>query len=645
MTDSELAKLEAELKASPPDTPQHVEALNNLGWELWSTDADRAHALVKEAYEIAGRIGDDRGMAYASRGVGLLHYAAGRIEEAMRHLTPALQWFEENDDPKGLADAKTGMAYIYWGFGDFKRGFEYAEAGLALHKQIGNIEGEGWASSALGGFHHDWKDHRRSLKYHTRALEIFEEKRNHTGMGRALNGIGNAHHLLEEYDKALEYQDRSLECFTRDGNEFGASKTHNDIGLIHQSQGQHEKAIAFHRRSLDLREARGYQQGACTCLLDIANALIVLRRYDEAREYLDRALVMSEQIRSKTKQRRAHELFSQLYRDLGQFDVAFVHFENFHRITEEIFHEDSQQKLRNMKAAHEIEAAAKEAEIARLKNVELRDKNDQLENAMTELRNTQAQLLQEGKMAALGGLAAGLAHEINNPVGAIKSAADVSRRVIERVRKALGDVSEDDPKGDDLKRLIELLSLNVGNTAVASERIERIVKSFRTFTRLDEAPFLRADVREALDATLTLLEPEVPEEVEVVRDYGQLPYVYMYAGEMNQVFMNLLLNALQSMRGAGTITVRTWAEPGNVNIEFKDTGKGIPAEKLAGLFEPAFTRKYATVRMRTGLYTSRNIVRNHLGELNVTSEVGKGSAFHIRFPDELDRLLGGAESA
>lgn len=639
-----LEKLEAELAASPPDSPERVELMNQLGWRIWTTETVRAEQMVNEACEIAKRIGDERGMAYCHRSIAMLHYGRGNIELAMEYLAKAGKWFEEAADKDGMADYRTGLSYIYWGFGDFKKGLEMAEAGLALYREVGDAEGEGWALGALGGFYNDLKDHRRSLEYYERSLKIFEELDDPSGTGRALNGIGNAHHLLGQVDKALEHQERSLERYQEDDNEFAAAKTYNDIGLIHQSAGRYDEALTFHQRALDIRTKRGYKQGASTCLLDIANVYIHQRKYDEAQAKLDEALVMTEQIQSKTKQRRAHKLLSNLYRDLGQFDAALVHFENYHRLTEEVFHEEGEQRVQNMKAALEFEAQAREAEIERLKNVELRGKNDELEQALGELRNTQAQLLQDGKMAALGSLVAGVAHELNNPLGAIRSAADVGGRVVERVRNTLANTDDPGKAAEELEQMVELLRANIDNTALATERIERIVKSLRSFTRLDESPFQQADIHEGIDATLTLLEPEIAERVDIVRDFGEVPPVFMYPGEMNQVYMNLISNALHAVDGRGTITIRSSAENGSVNVEIADTGRGIPEEKIAHLFEPGFTRKHSTVRMRTGLYTSHNIVRNHLGELTVDSAVGAGTTFRISIPDNLDQTLGSSAS-
>ncbi|MCH7549100.1 MAG: histidine phosphatase family protein [Candidatus Krumholzibacteriota bacterium] len=259
---------------------------------------------------------------------------------------------------------------------------------------------------------------------------------------------------------------------------------------------------------------------------------------------------------------------------------------------------------------------------------------------LEELRNTQAQLLQDSKMAALGNLVAGLAHELNTPAGAIKSAADVNQRVIKRIRTAMNNGEP----GKEAGRLLDILHQNATSEVVGAERIDKIVRSLRNFARLDEAPFQRIDVHEGIDSTITLIEPDVSDGVKIVRNFGTLPLIYAYPSELNQVFMNIILNAVQASGNKGEVEIRTWAEDGSVLIEISDSGKGIAPEKIDGLFEPGFTHKYATVRMRTGLYTSHNIVRNHLGALTVDSEVNKGTTFRITIPDDLDRMLGGEAS-
>ncbi len=640
MNDKEAQKQEKIIATSANDSPERAEAMAELAWHVWITDLPRAEQLSRDALQIAEERGFEKARALARRNVGLLFYRGSNLEESMGHLNDALNWFEKNGQKKGEGDTRLGLGYLYWGFGEFKKGLDEALKALDLYEQAGEVEGRGWATSALGGFYHDWKDHQRSREYYEQSIGFFEQTGNLVGIGRALNGIGNALHLMGDDTDALEYQEKSLAANKEANNEFAAAKTLNDIGLILQSQGKYDEALGYHQKSLDIRRRRSYAPGEVTCLLDIGNVYTVQRKYELARDALNEALVLAEQIHTKPKVCRAHELLSNLYRDLLQFDTALVHFENFYRIREEIYYEDTETKIKNLRTAHEIETAEHEAEIYRLKNVELKDKNDELEETLTKLQNTQAQLIQAGKMVALGNLVAGLTHEVNQPVGTIRSATDVNNRVIKRFADFLENNGGDESaRRDELKRLVEILKQNNESSASGTRRIEKIVHSLKSFSRVDEAEFQRADIHDGIESTLTLIAPEIPSGVRIEKEYGDVPECYMYPGELNQVIMNLLLNALDAVDGRGVVKIKTWSADGFINLLVSDNGRGIPEERIKTMFDPGFTTKHSRVRMRTGLYTSYNIVRKHHGEIHVDSELGEGTTFTVTFPDRLEQLV------
>jgi signal transduction histidine kinase len=628
-------ELELEIAAAVENSAEKVEAMAELAWQIWATDLTRARELSQEALRIAEENGYLQARAYARRNIGLLFFKGANLEESLEHLNWALKWFETNKHGHGEAEVRLGLAYLYWSFGGFKRGLDEGLKSLALFEESGEPDGIGWACTALGSFYYDWDDHGQAQEYFERALEIFERTGNQVGIGRSLNGLGNVLAVPGKFEEALEYQDRSLAANRSVSNEFAAAKTLNDIGLILQRQGKHEAALEYHREALAIREGLDYTTGEVTCHLDIGTVFIETRAYDDARDSLNKALVLAQEIHSKPKMCRAHELLSNLYRDLAQFDTALVHFENFHRIREEVFHEDSESRLDNMRKAYQVEATEREAEIYRLKNVELKSKNDELEDTLLKLQGAQAQLIQSGKMAALGSLVAGITHEVTQPIGAMKSAADVAARAIKRI----GDI----PVGSgELARLVDMLRVNNDTASDGAARIETILKSLKSFSRLDEADFQKSDIHEGLESTLTLIGPGIPDGVIIEKDYGDVNACFMYPGELNQVFMNLLLNAIDAVDGGGVIGIRTWAADGFINIQVTDTGRGIPEDKLKDLFDPGFTTRDSRVRMRTGLYTSLAIVHKHHGEINVVSNPGKGTTFTITFPDHLDRLINAA---
>ncbi len=165
------------------------------------------------------------------------------------------------------------------------------------------------------------------------------------------------------------------------------------------------------------------------------------------------------------------------------------------------------------------------------------------------------------------------------------------------------------------------------------------MNSFINFARLDSAGFDKVDVHLGIDNTLTLIQHEIRARTSVVKEYGDIPRIACYPGELNQVFMNLLTNAAQAIEGEGRITIRTLIEKGNVHVQIEDTGVGIPQEQMTGLFDPGFTKKESRVKAGLGLFTSYSIVQKHHGEIKVESEVGKGSTFTVILPMDLEKAV------
>ncbi|MCH8955620.1 PAS domain S-box protein [candidate division KSB1 bacterium] len=257
---------------------------------------------------------------------------------------------------------------------------------------------------------------------------------------------------------------------------------------------------------------------------------------------------------------------------------------------------------------------------------------------ITERKQAEAALRQSEKMASLGNLVAGLAHEINSPIGAINSAADTNNLCLKRIENIVKN--RDITKNNDYQRALNILGDNIQITANAGERIAEIVKSLKNFARLDEAEFQQSDIHEGIDSTLTLLNRELKEKVTVIRDYGKIPKIFIYAGELNQVFMNILRNAIQAIENKGTIKIRTFAEKNSVCIQISDSGKGIPPENINRIFDPGFTTKGVGVGTGLALSICYQIIQKHMGEISVESQLGKGTTFTIILPMDLDKLIG-----
>lgn len=286
---------------------------------------------------------------------------------------------------------------------------------------------------------------------------------------------------------------------------------------------------------------------------------------------------------------------------------------------------------------------------------EIEQKNTQLRATLDELKKAQAQLVSAEKMASLGQLTAGIAHEINNPVnftyaGALSLKTDFSDliRLLEQYRQItvenvasvlpLAKGVEKEIAYPEIKEEIDGLLVSIKRGA---ERTAEIVKSLRTFARLDEDTFKKVDIEENLNATLVMLNSQYKDRIEIVKQYGKIPQVECFPGQMNQVFMNILLNAVQATKGDGKIFISTsypsvHADSAKykeaVEISIRDTGMGMSEEVKKNIFEPFFTTKDVGSGSGLGLSVSFGILEKHKGEIKVFSEVGKGSEFVIILP-------------
>ncbi|HEX5591669.1 MAG TPA: ATP-binding protein, partial [Candidatus Limnocylindrales bacterium] len=373
--------------------------------------------------------------------------------------------------------------------------------------------------------------------------------------------------------------------------------------------------------------------------------------------------------------------------------------------------------IRDIGERKEAEEALRQSEQElRDKTALLKSKNEELEHTLTQLNQMQSQLIMQEKMASLGKLSAGMAHELNNPAASAQRGAaqlqarfegwqDVQRRMSqlnlteeesnrlielddvarERARQPLQlsalarsdretaleewlaergiDVADDcvpalvslgyEPAGlDDLGAafndralpvVLDWLAFKyavyslVGEIIIGTGRIAELVRSLKTYTYMDQAPVQEVDVREGLENTLIILHNKLKKGVNVVRDYAEdLPTIQAYASELNQVWTNIIDNAIDAMEGTGTLVVRTRREDPWVVVEIEDDGAGIPEELQPKIFDPFFTTKALGEGTGLGLNISRNlIVQKHHGQMSVRSRPGK-TVFTIRLPQDFN---------
>lgn len=277
-------------------------------------------------------------------------------------------------------------------------------------------------------------------------------------------------------------------------------------------------------------------------------------------------------------------------------------------------------------------------------NVQLRRTNEQLQAVIDDLKKTQMILVNSEKMASLGVLVSGLAHEINNPLNFVSASIKLLTEDLKALMELLNEYEQlqlPEKSRAEIIRMKQAIEYDyvlsdiekiVKNITTGADRMKQIVENLRTFSRVDTTFQENVNIAEGIDSTLQILHHLYKDRIKIVKDYKPLPKVTGNPGQLNQVFMNVLHNAIQATPDKGVISILVEPIGERVRVAIRDTGVGISAEDQRQIFDPFFTRKKVGEGTGLGLAISYGIVHEHGGALRVESEVGKGSTFYIELP-------------
>lgn len=274
-----------------------------------------------------------------------------------------------------------------------------------------------------------------------------------------------------------------------------------------------------------------------------------------------------------------------------------------------------------MLAAYWLETYARAGFLHRR---EIEREKSALVEAMEQLTATQTQLVQSERMALLGSLVAGITHELSTPVATIESSAQTAAQALERIHLAERKSSPELP--------VQVLQDCHRALRLGARRIRELTDNLKAFSRLDRAHYGAVDVHESLNVTLAVLSAELGDRITVVRDFGEVSRFEGYPRDVNQLFMNLLLNAARAIPDRGTIRIATWTEEDRVCVSISDDGIGMSEEQLSRLFVPTFSSGGERVKASLGLFVCYRVVERHGGRIDVESRLGQGTTVSVKFP-------------
>ena len=673
---------------------EKVEKLNSDAWDKRVSDSTKALSLSKSAVSLAEEINYKPGLANALRTLGFSYIRISEHKLAQGYLHRAFSLFEELNDLRGSSDVYEYFGIIERSIGNYETSLNSLFKSLELRQETHYEIGESLSLYHIGVTYKYLGDYEKSLDYFLKSLSVADKVKDWVSKSYSLNNIGLIYFENNDYVTALDYFNQSLLLRRKAGDKWGEAGCLDNIGLcnfkasqldtaienhiqslqisksINDSKGEgnvlihlgnvykqldeYEKSLQYYKQGLDIRKKIGDKKGEAEAFVLISELLTDNNEYsDEAVTLLQDALRIGNEIKANDLLTKIHYAFYKISKEKNLPADALLHLETYYKIEKEIHKSELNQKILNLEISHRVEKTRQEVEILKLRSLELEKLNEEigtqkndLEIALAELKSTQAQLIQSEKMASLGELTAGIAHEIQNPLNFVKNFSEVSKELMRELR---GERSEVKGNRDETleEEILENIDQNLEKIHHHGIRASEIVKSMLQHSRISTGEKELTDINALCDEYLRLAyhgmrakDKSFNSEYTLELD-PSLPKIKVVPQDIGRVLLNLINNAFQAgslKLGAGSkeympeVIVSTKKLNDKIEICVKDNGQGIPEEIRDKIFQPFFTTKPTGQGTGLGLSLSYDIVKAHGGEISLKSETSEGTMFKIIIP-------------
>ena len=611
---------------------------------------DRSEAAFLKSIDFARLAGDSLLVAESLYSLGTLFRHVGNYSEALVLLNQSLELRIENEAaPLFLARTYNGIGSVLHAAGKGEEAIGYFRKSHFTHQQIGNARYAASSAVNIGAMFVELGEPDSAIYYLEKGLAYYREKNKAFGTAAALINLAEVYMKTGNLEQAKKYSTEALANFKTVGDEARIGMSLSSLAKIEQRLGNYDKAIDYASQSLEIAQKVG--------------------RPDNIRDqYLE---------------------LSDVYADAQQWQAAYQAQRTHHHLKDSLFNLTIDAQMQEQQA--KFEAAEKDREIAQLKieqELEARQSKrllvgllifaglallaflfylgrrraiDKLqkeqtvthqllkekEELLTNLNQAQVSLVQSEKMVSLGQLTAGIAHEINNPINFITSSATALQynfediqKILEKIEQLKNGNGQKNSIGSLIKLSDELASQELSDETAqlinginaGAERTLKIVNSLRIFSRNTTENFHPANLNEGIESTIALIKGSLPPGISIHTEFSTIPPVVCQISRLNQVFLNIINNAVQALAESGSIQIATEEVGSEIKVTIHDNGPGMDAETRQRIFEPFFTTKSVGKGTGLGLSISYGIVEQHNGRIEVKSEVAKGTAFYIWLP-------------
>ncbi len=693
---NKLDSLENILNAENVVGEHKVDVLNELTQMYGYSDPERSLAFAQQALILSEEINYGTGQAIALKGIGIAYHFMDDYNQALQHYKKSLEVSLSIDYKLGVSTAYYNIGCIYDYTGSYDEALEYFLKSMKLREEIDDKKGEAYALIAVGNIYRTHKNYDEALKFYNEGLAINRELNLINEIAYALYSIGTVYEFTGNDEGALKYFTESFELQKQINERYGMVTSLRIIGNIHERRSDLDTALAYYNKSLDIAKEIKNRRGIIESSIALGKLYNKQNSYTMAGNYLNQALEISKEIEAKDLIMDSYYWISELNNLMNNYEQAYHYFKLYTEIKDSIFNEENNNQILRMQTQFETEKKEKENELLKEKearnletikkqritvistsiglllvltlviiiyrsnikskkvnsllfekNQEINSQKEELTTTVENLEQTQNQLIHAAKMASLGQLTAGVAHELNNPINFIHGNISPLERDINELISILDkyDSEVERHKLHDQFRNVTALKEKLDYEYLKTEihklldgigegthRTSDIVKGLRNFSRIDEDQYIKADIHEVIDSTLTVLKNKLKDRIVVHKEYGELDLIECLPTKLGQVFMNIITNGTQAIKDEGDIFIKTTQIEKIVRISIKDTGQGMSNEVIRHIFEPFYTTKDVGQGTGLGLSISFGIIERHNGDIDVISEIGKGTEFIIQLP-------------
>lgn len=686
LTDSLYQVYEAETE----DSLKAV-ALHKVIIRFIRTNPDSAIRLASRNVEYGESSGQDRIKAQALIDMAQATVRTGNYEKALELNHEAREICENLPDSNLLSVTYQGIGIANRHLGKFE---ESMEAQLTVVKILEKIGGSpqplARAYNNIAAVHAEIGEHKKAIENFRNSLDIWRKENNPESMAICFINIGGQAVSLDDFELAEENLQLGLHIFDSLQLNYGIGAAAANLGNLYMRHEEHAKAKEQFQIALDQYTQLGDGGRQAMFLSDLGLAEKFLRNYPTAIKLQKQAFEKAEQAKRLTTMRDAQERLAELYELTGKFTLAYRAQKIYYKLADSIFNENTAAQLNELELKYqgetkdrEISFLKKEQELQATQNTWLtigilllcllsfisiyallssRSANRKLriaqekgaklliekEDLIKQLKQTQIQLIQQEKMASLGQLSAGIAHEINNPVNFVSGNAEALNMDLNEIKplleaiarletdeapeKILADLRDLHKKVDTRFLMTEIFQLSE-SIQRGSKRIQTIVGSLKSFSHSSGEDFQEVDLNELIDSTLAILTHKLKlKDAQLHKDYGEFPKIMCQPGKISQVSMNMLDNAIDAISREGNIHISTWSEDEKIFMRIKDDGIGISEEVKTKIYDPFFTTKEIGEGSGLGLAISYGIVKDHGGEIQLQHQDEPGTSFLITLP-------------